>query len=263
PLHVTALAVHRRCTGDADAAWYHSGELERVARAGGDAARLRRASTIRFALAAERGDDGEMERLDPAQEPARIATVLAGALRHGWSGDFRAAGIALAKLDESPSASDGERALCGALLAVAGLALGDASGVRRFARRTTRVPVLAGGTTSADEQRRMRLARDLAAAVRAGTLLDAVPQSDRGYARFVRAAFECRDVRAVSATLSPTELRVLALVEAGKNAPQIAALLDRSAHTIRTHLRNIGTKLETHSRAESVARARRLGLLPP
>ena len=54
---------------------------------------------------------------------------------------------------------------------------------------------------------------------------------------------------------------MLKLLDSGRNAPQIAALLDRSPHTVRTHLRNASAKLETHGRAETLARARQLGLL--
>ena len=46
-------------------------------------------------------------------------------------------------------------------------------------------------------------------------------------------------------------------------APQIASELFVSHNTVRTHMRNLYTKLGTHSRADTVARARALGLLAP
>lgn len=46
-------------------------------------------------------------------------------------------------------------------------------------------------------------------------------------------------------------------------APEIAAELFVSLNTIRTHLRNLYSKLGVHSRADAVKRARELGLLSP
>ena len=42
----------------------------------------------------------------------------------------------------------------------------------------------------------------------------------------------------------------------------LATLIGRSAHTVRTHIRNAGGKLEAHGRLGMVSRARQLGLLP-
>lgn len=61
--------------------------------------------------------------------------------------------------------------------------------------------------------------------------------------------------------LTTAEAKVLRLVAAGHNATQVAQLLGRSPHTIRTHLRNISEKLETHGRGETLERARTLGML--
>ena len=46
-------------------------------------------------------------------------------------------------------------------------------------------------------------------------------------------------------------------------APEIASELYVSLNTVKTHTRNLYTKLGTHRRAEAVARARSLGLLAP
>ncbi|MEA2719984.1 MAG: hypothetical protein QOJ39_1848, partial [Candidatus Eremiobacteraeota bacterium] len=61
--------------------------------------------------------------------------------------------------------------------------------------------------------------------------------------------------------LTAMEIDILRLVASGKNAPQIAALLGRSPHTVRTHLRNASVKLDAHGRFDMIARARQLGLL--
>ena len=63
--------------------------------------------------------------------------------------------------------------------------------------------------------------------------------------------------------LSNSELRVLRYLPANLTAPEIAAELSVSQNTVKTHLRNLYAKLGTHRRADTVARARGLGLLAP
>jgi DNA-binding CsgD family transcriptional regulator len=63
--------------------------------------------------------------------------------------------------------------------------------------------------------------------------------------------------------LTATEIEIVRLLAAGRNAPQIARLLDRNLNTVRTHIRNAAVKLEAHGRLDLVARARRLGLAAP
>ena len=47
------------------------------------------------------------------------------------------------------------------------------------------------------------------------------------------------------------------------SGPEIASELYVSHNTVRTHLRHLYAKLGTHRRADTVARARALGLLAP
>ncbi|WP_410609477.1 LuxR C-terminal-related transcriptional regulator [Amycolatopsis sp. lyj-109] len=63
--------------------------------------------------------------------------------------------------------------------------------------------------------------------------------------------------------LSDSELRVLRYLPTNLTAPEIASELHVSVNTVKTHLRNLYAKLATHRRAETVARARDLGLLAP
>jgi DNA-binding NarL/FixJ family response regulator len=56
-----------------------------------------------------------------------------------------------------------------------------------------------------------------------------------------------------TATLSDSELRVLALVAEGRSTESMAGTLSLSPHTVRTHLRNVMRKLEASSRAHAVA----------
>ena len=62
--------------------------------------------------------------------------------------------------------------------------------------------------------------------------------------------------------LSRRELEVLGLMAAGLSGPQIAGRLYLSANTIKTHVRNIYSKLNVNSRAEALTVARSLDLLP-
>jgi LuxR family transcriptional regulator, maltose regulon positive regulatory protein len=63
--------------------------------------------------------------------------------------------------------------------------------------------------------------------------------------------------------LSKTEIRVLRYLPTHLSAPQIAGELSVSPSTVKTHMRNLYAKLGAHSRAETVASARALGLLAP
>jgi LuxR family maltose regulon positive regulatory protein len=69
--------------------------------------------------------------------------------------------------------------------------------------------------------------------------------------------------RPPSEDLSEAELRVVRFLPSNLKAPEIAAELFVSPNTVRTHLRHIYAKLDAHSRAEAVERARELGLLAP
>jgi LuxR family maltose regulon positive regulatory protein len=63
--------------------------------------------------------------------------------------------------------------------------------------------------------------------------------------------------------LSSSEIRVLRYLPTNLTAPEIASELLVSHNTVRTHLRHLYAKLGTHRRAETVARARAIGLLAP
>ena len=63
--------------------------------------------------------------------------------------------------------------------------------------------------------------------------------------------------------LSNSEIRVLRYLPTNLSAPEIAGELTVSVNTVRTHLRHLYVKLDVHSRADAVNRARTLGLLAP
>ncbi|MFC1975770.1 LuxR C-terminal-related transcriptional regulator [Chloroflexota bacterium] len=61
--------------------------------------------------------------------------------------------------------------------------------------------------------------------------------------------------------LSERELEVLQLIAKGLSNQEIATKLFLSLHTVKTHTRNIYSKLNAHNRTEAVARARSVGIL--
>jgi LuxR family maltose regulon positive regulatory protein len=69
--------------------------------------------------------------------------------------------------------------------------------------------------------------------------------------------------RPLLAALSESELRVLRYMPTNLTAPEIARELYVSPNTVKTHIKNLYAKLDTHHRAEAVERARALGLLAP
>lgn len=299
-LHSVAYAVHQTSSGDADAAWSHALALANAAEQGGDASYRGWSNVVLFELAAERGDDAEVARIRaaidahplPEQYRERFAAGIAQALRFAWLGDFATSRNVLAVLKDGVGRSAGQRSLCRALGALCALGLGDDEGARRLARQAISGSARPERRMIAEELRYHRLARALAAAtgetigdivrgrraaaarflredqhiarlasLRPGVRLEDVHVSVRGYARVLLLARERYEARPAAGPLTPTEIEILRLVDAGRKAPDIALLLDRSPHTVRTHLRNVSAKLETHSRTETLARARQLGVL--
>ncbi len=67
--------------------------------------------------------------------------------------------------------------------------------------------------------------------------------------------------RAPMERLTPKESAVLGLIARGFTYEEAAQRMALSAHTVRTHVRNIYAKLDVHNKAEAVYRARALGWL--
>jgi len=61
--------------------------------------------------------------------------------------------------------------------------------------------------------------------------------------------------------LTRSETRILRYLPTHLSAPEIAAELCVSAHTVKTHMKHLYRKLGVHSRHEAVRRARAIGLL--
>lgn len=269
-LHSVAYAAHRGITGDFEGAWQHACALAREADLSGDESFGAPARVAISELAAERGDDAEVSAARGALEP--FAGGIANVLRLGWRGEFATCRTVLTTLVDTTGRTDGERALCRALLALVSVAAGDDDAAQRFSRHAIAASARAKPAV-AYEVRYRRLARALAAV--AGDLAgDIAPKrraradaaaliapSVRGYGRFVDAVRETLVRRPPKGPLTAAEVEILRLLDAGRNAPQIAAVLCRSPHTVRTHIRNAGAKLETRGRIDMLARARQLGIV--
>jgi DNA-binding CsgD family transcriptional regulator len=299
-LHTVAYATHYTWAGDFDAAWHHAVAIGREAELGGDVSLCAFSRVARYELAAERGDEAEAAVMRsalardplPEQYRERFAAGIADALRLAWAGEFATARNVLTVLKDTSGRTDGERGLCRALLAAVAVALGDDDAARRFSRQAISSSARPEKRILAYELRYRRLARALASVVgemigdivrgrraaearflredpgiaallglRSGGAPSDVPATVRGYARLLAVAHDRLTRRPSHGPLTAGEVEVLKLVAGGKTAPQIAAILERSPHTVRTHLRNAGIKLDAHGRFEIVARARHLGLL--
>jgi len=88
---------------------------------------------------------------------------------------------------------------------------------------------------------------------------------NRNYARHLLNLFQLEGqvtaTQGLADPLSQREMEVLRHIAAGLSNQKIAATLFVSMSTVKTHLRNIYTKLEVHSRTAAVARAQSLELL--
>jgi len=87
----------------------------------------------------------------------------------------------------------------------------------------------------------------------------------RAYVKRILSAFKARaplktDYGLVE-PLSQRELEVLHLIAAGLTNQEIAQKLFISLNTVRTHTKNINSKLNVHNRTQAVARAKELGIL--
>lgn len=95
----------------------------------------------------------------------------------------------------------------------------------------------------------------------------------QGYVNRLLVAFGERDIHPSSPSLHPLmdqplvdplsdrELDVLRLLCTDLSGPEIAEELMISLNTVKTHLKNIYSKLDVHGRYEAVERAKQLGLL--
>ena len=299
-LHSVAYATHYSLLGDFDSAWRHAVALGHEAERGGDESCRALSRVAVYELAAERADDECVIHARaainakplPEQYRERFAVGIADALRLSWSGDLSTCRNVLTVLKDTSGRTDSERALCRSLLALLAVAMGDQDDARRFSRQAISSSARPTKHLVAYELRYRRLARALAAIagefvgdivrgrravdarfvredadvaalldVRSGAEICDVPTNVRGYARLAVMARERMRSQVPAGPLTVMEVEIVRLVAAGRKAPQIAVLLNRSPHTVRTHLRNASAKLEAHGRVDLLERARQVGVL--
>ncbi len=85
-----------------------------------------------------------------------------------------------------------------------------------------------------------------------------------GYAQKILSAFKAAAPSKIEGLMDPIsvrELEVLHLIAAGLSNKEIAEKLFISLNTVKTHTKNINSKLDVDSRIKAVARAKELGLL--
>ena len=62
--------------------------------------------------------------------------------------------------------------------------------------------------------------------------------------------------------ISPRELTILQEIAAGRSNKEIAARLNVSPNTVKTHIANLFGKLQARRRTDAINRARELGIVP-
>lgn len=95
------------------------------------------------------------------------------------------------------------------------------------------------------------------------TLATIVCKKPRFYVHLMRAAPEPTPVlpSRTDARLTPRQLQVLRLLDAGLAAKEISSRLGVEVATVRNHIRAVLRGLHAHSQLDALARARREGLL--
>ena len=110
----------------------------------------------------------------------------------------------------------------------------------------------------------MRAREELRAALAIFDRVGAVPWAELARAELAATGETARRRDASTLDqLTPQELQIALLLAEGKTTREAAAALFLSPKTVEYHLRHVYDKLDVHTRAEAVERARELGLLAP
>jgi len=204
-------------------------------------------------------------------EHVTLAEVLLA--RHRRDGDTTALAEADALLERlRPAAYDGGRAASvldiEILRAVAARSRGDIDAALELLGQAVGLAAPEGQAHPFARHGELLVPLLEALAARRGTdpwaslLLDACRAAVEAAAADVDAAVVPVAMASVVEPLSARELEVLALLDTELDGPEIAAQLFVSINTLRTHTKNIYTKLDVNNRRAAVRRGRELGLIP-
>ena len=294
-----AFNIHHDVTGDAAEADRYARLWHAAASRTQDDSFVHAALVAEYELAVQFADTARIDSLErmirarllPQQYAERFPLALSHAIVRGFS-DLTAMRTLLQVSRDIPGRSNGEWAVCTALVAVAEAAAADDDEARRSLRaaiarlgraRTSdpayerryrglaRAAVAAACILLGDE---VRAARTLAAkelrhgdgedrlpALMRSCALDQAPLALRGVARVLATAFALRRGLEPPAGLTNAEVEVLRLLGRGWTARRIATETQRSVNTVYNHTRAILSKLDASRAAEAVAIARERGLL--
>jgi LuxR family maltose regulon positive regulatory protein len=252
---LAAAAEAARARGNPAWAAGYRAELSRVRLAAGD---VEGAEACIPTLPSAEGTP-RYEDLPAHLAHARLA--IARAREGGAAAELPATLDSLGRLDADAAAHGrlGDRVACLALLALGRQAAGEHEAARAALAEALRLGEPEGfvrvfldeGLPMADLLRTATAARSECAA----------------YSLRLRGAFGDATPRRLAATgapaepLSEREREVLRLVAEGRSAEEVAERLVISAHTARTHVRNIYAKLDAHNRAQAIHYASALHLI--
>jgi DNA-binding CsgD family transcriptional regulator len=288
--------IYREQYGDADMSRYYAVRQLVMATRAKDASLVLYGLSVQIEYAAEAGDHrmlGSLRRRllsvpSGTRYHERLSVALGELLPAAWAGDFVSCSTKAAALREGER-TDVERMFCEAVLALSAYARGlrdeasswcasvvargaDRMSAEHHAYRLSRIIVghveISSGRLH--NGRRLLLVdalrrvpeESLATAIASRTLCeDEAPKWLRGYARALLAAdVSARKIAPVS-ILTPAESELLPIMALGRPVKQVAAELGKRESTVRAQIREIARKLGTHSLVESIAEARRQGLL--
>jgi DNA-binding CsgD family transcriptional regulator len=294
-----AYNIQHSYLGDVEEAYRLAKAMTSESRLANDRSFAIGALVAQYELAAELGDAAKVAQLAsviraealPELYRERFARGLADTLVYGWNGDFTAFNANAVLLRDATANGRAAKALASALRSLAVAALGDAAEARKSSRNAIALASLHARGEAAYDARYRRIARALAAAtciligdqvrghrtvggrslradadvqeivrVASGADWRAAGRRVRGYARVV-AAVRDQIASADNSPLTAAETEILGFLAEGMSAPQVAAQLGRSVHTVRAHTRAIIAKFNVSGRGAAISHARKIGLV--
>jgi DNA-binding CsgD family transcriptional regulator len=294
--YVLLVNIYRGQFGDADMARYYAVRQTVMANRANDMSAIVLGLSMQLEIAAAAGELKSLNSLrrrvlaipSGSRYRERLSIALGELLEHAWAGDFVAVSMRSAALREGDR-TDVERSFCESLLALAAYARGfrdeaaswvssvlargfDATPAEVHFSRISRIIVahVEIGSGRLSTGRRLLVVSSLRnipeEALVSNVLSRSLDESTMpklliGYCRALVAADRAARTAAPLSVLTPAEALLLPIMAQGQPVKVVAAQLGKRESTIRAQVREIARKLGTHSLVESIAEARRQGLL--